>query len=655
METTDNDPRMNVPVPAPGEPAHAAEAQQADGAEQFVWFDAPGTSSDTSQTSDYVQYAAEPQTAYIPLIPEQQVPYEEHVRQYEQQQEAYGRPHEPEPYVWQGYPQDTAAEAELQQQVVAEPAYETPTYEVPAYEVPAYTTIPAYTIPETPEAGWDMAPSKRRDWVSRGLLLCILLLQAALSLRLHNSAFQDEALYLDAGHHEIAHLLHGTVLHTGYESYFSGSPQLYPVLAAAVESHFGLTGARLLSLFFMLSATTLLYAFTRRMFNERVALAGSAFFAVTQSTIVLGYFATYDAMAIFLLALAAWIIVRTDRAPMWAVLPAAPVIVLAVGAKYASALYVPTLIALAALTAWQHQRGSRALLRALVLCVGIGVLLGAGLHFTDVLAGVKQTTTNRAHGTDSTSSLIQKSAQWSGLMFAISCAGALSYAHRNRMNESPHSSRLTGPGKRWRVMLGLVLCGTALLAPAYQIHLHTSVSLYKHLGFGLLFAAPMAGIGVTRLMGAHFRYPQLGILAFVILLCFGMSQSAWRFGLWPDSAPLNTALSKQVNEKGHYLADTYEVPMYYLRDKTEPGQWTSTYGIGYMDAKGVMHHGNDGYQLAIRDGYFDVVVLDGLAAPAVDKFIAAQVSKSPRYRLLGTIPFKLTSGGGTYRIWVKNP
>ncbi|WP_055527842.1 ArnT family glycosyltransferase [Streptomyces graminilatus] len=512
---------------------------------------------------------------------------------------------------------------------------------------------PGYRIPETPDAGWDDTPSRRRAWVSRGVLAIILIVQTVLSLRLSNTAFQDEALYLAAGHNIMEHWANGTPLHSGYESYFSGSPMLYPVAAALVDGWFGLSGARLLSLLCMLGATALLYSFTRRLFNERVALAAAALFAVTQPTIVLGRLAVYDAPAILLVALSAWIIVRTNRAPVLAVLLAAPVTVLAVAVKYASALYVPTLVVLAALTAWHH-RGWRCVPRALLFGVGTAVLGGVGLVYTDVLAGVRQTTTNRAHGTDATWTLVQKSAEWGGLMFATAVAGAVAYGLRGRMNESPRSYGLHGPGWRWRALLGVTLTGTALLAPAYQIHLHTAVSLYKHVDFGLLFAAPMAGIGVIRLVGKHFRYPQLGIMIWVIALCLGVSQAEWRFGLWPDSRGLVKAIEPYMKPKGRYLGETDEVPVYYLRDRTTDSQWTSTYVIGYPDKKGVVHHGKNGYRLALRDGWFDLVVLDGVSTPGLDTYIERQVTASGHYRLVGKIPFRLSSGDTrAYRVWAK--
>ncbi|MYW68300.1 phospholipid carrier-dependent glycosyltransferase [Streptomyces sp. SID8379] len=518
---------------------------------------------------------------------------------------------------------------------------------------PPVPAEPGYEIPETPEAGWDMAASGRRAWVGRGVLFVIMAIQAVLSLRLSNTAFQDEALYLAAGHSELAHLLHGTPLPKDYAAYFSGSPQLYPVLAAVVDGKAGLAGARALSLALMLGTTGLLYAITRRLFNERTALAAAGLFAVVQSTIVMGHYATYDAMALFLLALATWIVVRTDRLPAVAALLATPVAVLAVGVKYASALYLPTIVVLALLTAWPKRGAGSAILRAVLLALGIGALLAAGAYSTDLLAGVRQTTTDRAHGTDSARRLLEQSAEWGGLMFLTAVGGAVSYVRRGRMNESPLARRLGNPGRCWRLLLGLLLCGTALLAPAYQIHLATVVSLYKHIGFGLFFAAPMAGVGLTRLVGAHFRHPQLGILLWTAVLCLGIQQADWRFGLWPDSTRMIRTISPHVNSHGHYLSSTPEVPVYYLRAKTSHRQWQSVFGMEYSDKKGRYHAGDDAYRSAVRDGEFDLIVLDGLTNPRVDDIVAAAIKGNAHYRLLGDLPFTNSSGTGTYRIWIK--
>ena len=90
-------------------------------------------------------------------------------------------------------------------------------------------------------------------------LLAVLIVQAALSLRLvrADTAFEDEATYLWAGHLEWAHVLHGTPL-PQFPAYFSGAPVLYPPIGALADSVGGLTGARILSLIFMLGATVAL-------------------------------------------------------------------------------------------------------------------------------------------------------------------------------------------------------------------------------------------------------------------------------------------------------------------------------------------------------------------------------------------------------------
>ena len=101
-------------------------------------------------------------------------------------------------------------------------------------------------------------------------LVGILVIQAGLSLRLvwSNTAYQDEALYLWAGHLEWAHWLHGVAV-PDFASYFSGAPVIYPPLGAVASSIGGLATARILSLACMLAATTLLYAVTKRPVRAR--------------------------------------------------------------------------------------------------------------------------------------------------------------------------------------------------------------------------------------------------------------------------------------------------------------------------------------------------------------------------------------------------
>ena len=485
-----------------------------------------------------------------------------------------------------------------------------------------------------------LVPSARRTWISRAVLGAILCLQAAMSLRMHNTAFEDEALYLYSGHMEIVSWLHGVSQQGNYASYFSGAPVLYPVLGALADAVGGLAAARHVSLLAMLGCTALLYSMSRRLFNERVALCAAALFSVTESAIFLGNFATYDAPTLFLLALAAWIVVRT-AAGRWPVyLLAAPLAALAVATKYAALLFVPTIAALAALAALPYL-GRRALIRPAAFGLVVAALLAAAVHLAGrtYLQGISFSTTNRSSGTTPTSTLLHVSLLWGGVQFAVAVIGAVAYARRPRTEADEIIAEPGGTLRR--TVLGVVLAGTALLAPAEQIHLHTIVSLQKHIGFGLFFAAPMTGVGLVRLMGDHFRRVQLGIAVWAVALTLGMTQARDLYSGWTNSSQMIHDIALAARPGAHYLVEVPEVPIYYLMGNpdAQPDQFTSTYNIGYADSReGKYLTGDAAYVAAIQNGYFRVVSYNYQTTPGVDKVLASTLEADPSYKLEAVIP-----------------
>jgi hypothetical protein len=489
--------------------------------------------------------------------------------------------------------------------------------------------------------------SRRRTWVSRAVLVAIMCVQAALTLRMSNTAFEDEALYLYSGHLELAHLLHGAALQGNYASYFSGAPVLYPVLGALADDVGGLAAARTVSLIAMLATTGLLYSLTRRLFNERVGLCAAVIFSVTESALFLGHLATYDAPSLFLLALATWIVVRTASFRWPGYLLAAPPIALAVATKYAAGLFVPTIVVLSALAAWPY-RGRRALIAPAALGAAVAALLAGALYLGGpvYLTGVRFTTTARFQGTTATSLLLRDSLMWGGLPFALAVIGTVAYGMRARTE--PGELIADAAGRAWRVTLGVVLTGTALLAPADQIHIHTLTSLQKHIGFGLFFAAPFAGIGLTRIIGDHFRRAQVGIAIWGAALVIGMTQANNLFDGWPGSAGFVPVLAHYLQPGAHYLVEVDEVPIYYLRNHADaqPDQFTSTYFIGYHGLTG-----QAGFVAAIKAGYFKVVAFDGQVTPALDNVLASTLRANPDYRLAAAVP--ANGHTVTYYVWVR--
>ena len=157
-----------------------------------------------------------------------------------------------------------------------------------------------------------------------------------------------------------------------------------------------------------------------------------------------------------------------------------------------------------------------------------------------------------------------------------------------RVRTEPDEKIAPAGGRFRRAALGALLTGTALLAPAYQAHLHTDISFLKHIGFGLFFAAPMAGFGLARIMGDYFRRPQFGIAVWSLALVLGMVQSSYLFHQWPSSGPFVTAFAKYLKPNARYLVEVPEVPIYYLMGKpdAQPDQFTSTFFIAYFNKKG---------------------------------------------------------------------
>jgi Dolichyl-phosphate-mannose-protein mannosyltransferase len=513
---------------------------------------------------------------------------------------------------------------------------------------------PQVAEPDAPEHLY--TPSQRRKWISRGVLLGILLMQAVLSLRLRNTAFEDEAQYLYAGRLEIAHLFHGAPLPINFASYFSGAPVLYPVLGAAANDVGGLAAARAVSLLEMLATTALLFAISRRLFNERVAVCASLLFSVTASITFLGNFATFDASCLFLLALSSWIMVRTagSRWPLF--LLAAPVAALAVATKYAGLLFVPTIAVLPVLTAWPYHR-RRVFAYPVIFGAAVAALLYGALRLGghSYIAALQQTTTSRSQGDTPVRQIGWEFIKWGGLQFGVAVLGAIAYAWRPRtdLDEqiAPAGSRLR------RILLGLVLVGTALLAPAYQAHIHTDVSFHKHIGFGLFFAAPMAGVGLARIIGDHFRRPQLGIAVWGVALFLGMAQASVLFNGWGNSTSLIKVLARQLKPDARYLVEVPEVPVYYLegRPGAQATEFYSTFVIYYVDPKGQTLTGNAGFEAAITNDYFQVVAYEGNVTPGVDNILASELAKNPDYRLAAEVPDNTPDHIGMYYVWVKKP
>ncbi|MBV9794634.1 MAG: glycosyltransferase family 39 protein [Actinobacteria bacterium] len=505
----------------------------------------------------------------------------------------------------------------------------------------------------TPEAGDgppEQPPGGRLLGHLSGLFLAaVLTVQAVRSLQLvwSNTAFVDEAAYLSAGHAIIAHWLHGTPV-ADYSSYLPGAPVLYPPVGALADSLGGLTGARVLSLLFMLGATALLWSLTGKLFGGRAAGCAAALFAVLGPTVRLGAFATFDPMALLLLAAAAWCVVAArDRDDSARLLVAGIVLLtLANAARYATVPFDPAVVALAGLTTARHRGVKAGVARAGYVAVGTTGLLSLLLAVGGAgdAAGVLAAIGTQTGGSPARLALAD-SWHWIGPICLIAAAGAVVAAWRNRSE----------------ALILAVFAATGLLAPLNEVRVHaTAVSLSGYVSFGAWFAAVAAGYVITRLTTVGRRKPLYLALTGVVLggavvpLAFtGRQQAAASYRQWPNSARLIAALGPLVRQHpGRYLAEDDSVPAYYLRTTVPASQWSGTFSFNYKPPGSAQTlTGPAAYQAAIDHHYFALIIVSFTDTVQTDGEIVSDLGNSGDYRVVAVA----SSTIGQYTIWAYEP
>lgn len=498
-------------------------------------------------------------------------------------------------------------------------------------------------------------------------LVAVLIVQAALSVRIlrADTAFEDEATYLWAGHLEWAHWLHGGTL-PQFPAYFSGAPVVYPPVGALADSIGGLTGARVLSLIFMLAATTFLWGVVSKLYGNRAAFFAAALFAVSGPTLHLGAFATYDAMSVFLIAFASWCVVRPregQEATGWMVV-AAIALALANAAAYSSLLFDPVVILLAGFSAFPKPGGRIAARRVAILVIVVAVLLLAGLLIggSSYLGGFERTTLDRVTGGASAATVLTDAWSWTGLIIIPAVCGVV--------------ISLVGRHGRMQTWLLAILTIAALLGPLEQARLHTIASLDKHVGLGAWFAAIAAGYAVDRFVAAASSSDSARVftcaacvIALVFPVALGARQSREFSTDWANSTSFTAVLGPLAdNSKGRLLVEDPTIAEYYLSSGSQWQRWSSTRNIvlpsgastgGPTSKAGVVGGGNAGvFAEFIQRGYFSYVALNYADTTTLDLQITKDLKANHHYHQIDVVPYGTEVppvGLGTYVIWRYEP
>lgn len=525
-------------------------------------------------------------------------------------------------------------------------------------------------IAEAAEGNDPGGSTQRRDgtsWQSRLAaswpLYVVLAVQAALTLRLVglDTPFTDEALYVSTGRIELWHWTNG-MQEASYATFFSGAPVIYPPLAGVADIVGGLTAARILSTFFMLGTTWMLWGAARSLFGRRAALGAMVLFVALGSTQFLGAYATFDAMALFLLALSARLVIAARDKPARSPLLVAAVAALAASnaTKYATTIFDPAIIAIAVFCA---PRGLKAgLARGGIVLAGTGVLLGMLLAIggSPYIKGIDYTTLTRAPGANPPLVVLGDSASWVGVVVAVGLVAIVVAAVRDRP----------------RAWLIASLAVASALVPLNQARIHTTVSLNKHVDFGAWFACIAAGyvVAVVTRPGrqpARLRVAGAVASAAVVLVVgvLGWSQSRQFTSSWPDTAQLVATMRPLVQANpGYYLVEQPDIFEYDMQGQVPWLAWKGVRSFKYRAAGATACVGGvppatvnpnapiyQAFSLAIAQGYFSVFATTYTYAPAVSYTIEKDIKKYGTYKRVVDTQFNDGHEDRRMVIYVRTP
>ncbi|HEX5303355.1 MAG TPA: glycosyltransferase family 39 protein [Streptosporangiaceae bacterium] len=492
-----------------------------------------------------------------------------------------------------------------------------------------------------------LARPARRSWPWP--IVLVLALQALTSLvALHNTAFQDEGLYLYAGRQIIHHWAGGPAPPENYAFYFSGYPYFYPVIGGFLDMIGGLQLARSFSLMCMLGVTTIAYYITGKLFHRRAAIFAAAVYASTGVVMFVGRLATFDSLCLLLIATstAFSVCAGMSKRLWWALMPG-PVIVLAILAKYAALLFVPSVFGLLACLSISFLPWRAALLRLFLAGTSFALSLGIADKTIDKAAfhAISGSTTSRAVSLKGSHiALLIHVLHMGGVVYVTALAGLVL------------TFRLP-----WRFRtLAVLLFGSSWLVPAYHIYKLEPTSLDKHIAYAMFFIVPLAGYALAWLSGyerqpffsPHRGYWVAGVAVVLAMFTLGLGQSRHLYAEWADTSGLSTALHTQIRDgSGRILAEDVEVSRYDAMDITEPWQWYNFYYPYYVDPKGHFVFGNDALIQGVKNRYYSWVELSFTYLPQPAYFAAGQMAATRNYDLVAVVLFSNSYGKGHFYLF----
>ncbi|HEV2299907.1 MAG TPA: glycosyltransferase family 39 protein [Candidatus Acidoferrales bacterium] len=445
----------------------------------------------------------------------------------------------------------------------------------------------------------------------------IVVIAVAWLLRAHNpyfsSAYMDESIYVLYGRMFLAHRFEPPI---DQPLHFSFGWYLWPILAAWADRIWGLVGVREVAAALGTLTVWSVYAFARRLFSPAVGLASATVFVFLGPAVLASRIATRDIGSIFFFALGLWLFVRAWQEQEWPSWLAASFSMFAAFlCKYLIAIYFPFLVIL---TLWKGRRAILGFSLSLaLLCAGYGFF-----------------------ERDSLLALLQYGHAYNALRAPASAALQIYFTHRLDfwllVALSFFAWERGEDYSRGRVAL---LCVGAAVILFFQLFSRADYDYWKHVNYSFLFLVPIAMYGLLRVIRsvAPASYTLTGAVLVTLLASgLGWMGNAWRidrFLFWPNAEPAAAYFEGRLASDDRILVDD-TVFRYYFSPPLHQWQIVDPFYFRYGNDTGAA-----AYAAAVRDGWFDYLVLDGGIGDDAKRLRAAVVPEvSARYALRVSTP-----------------
>jgi len=481
--------------------------------------------------------------------------------------------------------------------------------------------------------------------------LCIILFTLfvlQLSIKQDTTLFYDEAVNITVG----TEILAGDI--SKYSTYWTFGSNLFPVIIATTHFIGGLVAVNLLLVLLNFLTAFFIYLVTRDLFSPEAGLWALILFGFSAGSLNLSQLAVYDVLALPLLAMALYFIVKSSGDQVGG-LYYYPILIglfasFAVLSKYIVLLFIPALLIIGVAIYFYRSRNT---LFPFSYAGGVFLIITGNYayRFWVPLMNVLQNQASILQIEASRSAILQSVVWENGIVIVLALLGIVLLA----------SKLIKEASLKDRIMVisfagGIIVAVFLILI--YHLASQNIQSLWKHMIFAYIFLAPLAGYFLSRLSFKFFHRPKnipywlkvLSVVGFTALISLYAEYSLalnWGFQQsWPDAGLVVDYLETYPMTADTYiLAEQSSVYEYYSNKggNIQPN-WDSTFAFEYAGLSDV-----EAMVQAVNDKYFDLVILDDYYTIEKNVHIRNALAKTG-YVKAYSVPSQVLSSGQSITI-----